>query len=182
MKLINTGVFLDRIRDLDGADVSCYKKYFRDMKQVYENPAGMDEDTLMYTVYNDTRASAKEAGSLRFGLTVMEPVWVNEECNMTRGHFHADLTYDEYYVGVKGEGILLFMDESGTTWGEKVYPGSVHYINGRYAHRLVNTGTEKFSVACVWGARAGHDYEAVEQKEFAVRIYRKENRVIIKDR
>ena len=182
MKLVNTGIYLDRIRDLDGPDVTCCRKYFKDMKQVYENPAGMDEETLMYTVYNDGRAVSEENGSLRFGLTVMEPVLVNGECNMTRGHFHADPHCDEYYVGIRGEGILLYMDRDGKTWGEKVHPGSVHYINGQYAHRLVNTGVEKFSAGCVWPAKAGHDYKAVEQREFAVRIYLENNKVIMKER
>ena len=101
---------------------------------------------------------------------------------MTRGHFHADPHCDEYYVGIRGEGILLYMDRDGKTWGEKVHPGSVHYINGQYAHRLVNTGVEKFSAGCVWPAKAGHDYKAVEQREFAVRIYLENNKVIMKER
>ena len=79
----------------------------------------------------------------------MKPVLVNGECNITRGHFHQALNCDEIYFCFQGEGLLLYMDENGKCWAEKMSAGSVHYIDGRLAHRLVNTGDGELHIgAC----------------------------------
>ena len=115
-----------------------------------------------------------EHDGLCYGLTVMQPVCVNGECNVTRGHFHEDLDCDEIYCGMGGEGLLLLMDEDYHCHAEKVYCGSVHYIDGHLAHRLVNTGNSELKVQCMWPSNAGHDYKRVEDHPFTVRVY-KEN-------
>ena len=104
----------------------------------------------------------------------MQPVCVNGECNVTRGHFHENLDCDEIYCGMGGEGLLLLMDEDYHCHAEKVKCGSVHYIDGHLAHRLVNTGNSELKVQCMWPSNAGHDYKRVEEHPFTVRVF-KEN-------
>ena len=129
---------------------------------------GVSDDQIMYEVYS------YEHDGLCYGLTVMQPVCVNGECNVTRGHFHENLDCDEIYCGMGGEGLLLLMDEDYHCHAEKVKCGSVHYIDGHLAHRLVNTGNTEFKVQCMWPSHAGHDYKRVEDHPFTVRVY-KEN-------
>ena len=75
----------------------------------------VSDDQVMYEVYT------YEHDGLCYGLTVMQPVCVNGECNVTRGHFHEDLDCDEIYCGMGGEGLLLLMDEDYHCHAEKVY-------------------------------------------------------------
>lgn len=58
---------------------------------------------------------------------------------MTKSHFHENMDCTEFYFGIAGEGLLLLMDETGQTWAEKIYEGSLHHIDGHIAHRLMNT-------------------------------------------
>jgi glucose-6-phosphate isomerase len=182
MKIIDPEVILDENRNLSGSKVSCYRKYMKDMRQVYVSSDGVEDDELLYTVYNDMRTDHTDGGAMNLGLTVMEPVLINGECNMTRGHFHQIKSCDEFYMGVAGNGLLMYMDRDGKTWAEKVYPGSLHYINGQYAHRLVNTGKERFKVLCCWPAVSGHDYASIEEKGFGARVFVRDGRMVIEDK
>ncbi|MDI3312094.1 MAG: glucose-6-phosphate isomerase family protein, partial [Thermoanaerobacterium sp.] len=102
---------------------------------------------------------------------------IEDECNMTRGHFHQDKNCAEYYFCVEGEGLLLLMNDNSEMWAEKVYPGSVHYIDGKYAHRLVNIGDTVLKVGACWPTTAGHDYDAIEKNEFPYRVYKRNGKV-----
>ena len=141
---------------------------------------GLKEDTVMYEVYQYTEEDDSHPGHLSWGLTVLYPLTVGGECNMTRGHFHRDRECAEVYCGAEGEGLLLLMDEEGRTWAEEVRPGSVHYIKGRLAHRLVNTGAGPLKVAACWPTAAGHDYESVERQPFGWRVYRGDSGLVYK--
>ncbi|MCB6313949.1 cupin domain-containing protein, partial [Gordonibacter pamelaeae] len=81
---------------------------------------------------------------------MLYPVLVNGECNMTRGHWHENRECVEFYFCLSGEGLLMLMDEDGTTWAEKTYPGSLHHIDGHLAHRLINTGEEPMKIGACW--------------------------------
>lgn len=171
--LFNDGV-------LDGEGVVSSRKYLKDMKSIYKKDiayAGYDPETIVYEVYSYGKGDESLKGNLFWGLTVMYPVYIDGECNMTRGHYHADRECTEYYLGVSGEGLLLFMDDSGNMWAEKVEPGSLHYVDGRYAHRLVNTGDTVFKVGACWPTAAGHDYVSVEKNEFPYRVYRIDGKI-----
>ena len=56
-------------------------------------------------------------------------------------------------------------------------PGSLQYIDGRLAHRLINTGDTMFKVAACWANRAGNDYSAIEEKSFPVRCFKKDGQI-----
>lgn len=162
---------------LKGKNVQHYKKYYKDIDFAYESKdITLPKNTLMYEVFS---ISKEEDNTLFCGLTLMYPVMVNGECNLTRGHYHLDRSEPEVYFGCEGEGLLLFMKDN-EVFAEKVYKGSVHYINGQYAHRLVNTGSTVFKVGACWKEKAGHNYEEIERLPFPVRIFKKENKIEIK--
>jgi glucose-6-phosphate isomerase len=66
--------------------------------------------------------------------------------------------------------MLLFMDEQRRVWAERMYPGSLHYIPGRVAHRVANTGSRILSFAACWPSDAGHNYAEIAENGFACRL------------
>ena len=167
---------------ISGSDVVTSKKLYKDAASFYKqkDPA-MSKDTLMYEVYQYTGGklyskdvlctqNKDKAGDLNWGLTVLYPVTVMQECNMTRGHWHENQACAEFYLGVEGTGLLMLMDHDGTTWCEEICKGSLHYIDGTLAHRLINTGDTVCKVAACWPKDAGHDYAAVEKQPFGYRV------------
>lgn len=168
---------------ITGDEVETSQKLFRDAKSFYENSdCELSDDTVMYEVYTYAKGNPKQIGNLNWGLTVMKPVYVNGECNITRGHFHEDLNCAEMYFCLHGEGLLLLMDEEGNCHAEKMKTGTVHHIDGDLAHRLVNTGTEELRVGACWPTTAGHDYARIEQSPFRVRIYKENDEIIVRER
>lgn len=163
-----------------GMPVAMYEKRFSDIAFAYHNPENIYKNTLMYTVYSYESGNPSQRGNLNWGLTILEPVLVNGECNMTRGHFHVDRNCAEIYLGLGGEGLLLLMDESGNMTAERMFNGSVHHIDGKFAHRVVNTGDSRLLVGACWPSTAGHDYAATEKTPFCYRVYRTENGIEIK--
>lgn len=157
---------------LEGSDVAVSEKRLKDAA-FFENKEGVDPETLLYTVY-----SHGDGKGLNWGLSVLEPVKVNGQYNMTRGHFHENLDAQEYYWVLGGRGYLLLMDEAGNTWAEVCKPGSLHRIDGHHAHRLINTGDEQLRVACCWPANAGHDYGRVERMPFGDLCMEKEGETV----
>lgn len=179
MEIIDVNVHHDFLNGvITGKDVQKSIKYYKQAKSFYKDvDSNLKEDTIMYEVYTYSKAIDHSDGKLNYGLTVMQPVCVNGECNMTRGHFHENLECDEIYCCMHGTGLLLLMDEKGHCTAEKMSVGSIHYIDGYLAHRLVNTGNEELKVQCIWPANAGHDYKRIEDHPFTVRIF-KENQHI----
>ena len=166
----------------EGSAVSTSNKLFKDIKGIYLNSENVADDTLMYTVYTAMQDHPEIPGHLNVGMTVLMPVYINDECNMTRGHFHDDLDCAEVYIGISGEGLLVYMDQNGFTFAEKVYPGSTHLIDGKLAHRLVNTGEVPFKVGAVWPSTAGHNYAAIEAHEFEYRIFKRNGEIVTEKR
>lgn len=167
--------------NIEGETVVTNKKLFKDIKDIYLNSEGVDDNTLMYTVYSYINGDQNNKYNLSYGLSVLHPVYINGECNMTKGHYHDDELFPEIYVGLSGEGLLLLMDKNGNEQIEKVTKGSVHYIDGKYAHRLVNTGDTDLKVQAVWSPCAGHDYKSIENKGFKHRIFKNNGKIEIKE-
>lgn len=177
MQITDSKVFHDYLNGvIEGEGVKKSKKLYSSAKAFYQSvDSNIMDDQIMYEVYS------YEHDGLCYGLTVMQPVFVNGECNITRGHFHEDLNCDEIYCGMGGEGLLLLMDENYCCYAEKVKCGSVHYIDGHLAHRLVNTGNMELKVQCIWPANAGHDYKRVEEHPFTVRIYKENHKIRVEE-
>ncbi|OHX63844.1 glucose-6-phosphate isomerase family protein [Flammeovirga pacifica] len=163
---INTG-------KLSGEGVITAQKKLSQLENVFEDEAtraSMDQEQLIYEVQAFMPVEEGKEGGLYFGNSTIFPGKVNEEYFMTRGHFHAKLDTAEYYWCIQGKGALILMDENGKTWLEEMTPGSVHYIPGKIAHRVANTGEEKLVFNACWPSEAGHDYGTIEKEGFGARL------------
>lgn len=173
MKIIEPRAWHEMIEGvLTGDNVKHYKKYLEEVKNIYKDSDGTDLSTLVYEVYSYSEGEEKKAGNLFWGLTVMYPVYLKGECNMTRGHFHEDTDCAEFYFGLEGEGLLLLMNKAGDMWAEKISKGSLHHIDGEIAHRIVNIGDDVLKVGACWPTTSGHDYKSIENKQFPYRIFK----------
>ena len=130
----------------------------------------LNDDTLVYYVQSWMPVPEGTTGGLFYGTSTIMTGKVGEEYFMTKGHFHLKPDRAEFYWGVRGEGVLIMMDRNRNTWGERIYPGSLHYINGEIAHRMANTGQEQLIVGACWPSDAGHDYEEIEHNGFSARL------------
>jgi glucose-6-phosphate isomerase, archaeal len=108
------------------------------------------------------------AGDLHFGLGVIQPGRVGEEFFMTKGHLHEWREAAEVYIGLSGAGLMLLEDER--THEARAVPfgaNAIVYVPGFTAHRTVNIGLEPLKYIGVYPARAGHDYAAIRDQNFA---------------
>jgi glucose-6-phosphate isomerase len=128
--------------------------------------SGLDPDREVYRVQWWSPVPAGDEGGLFWGVTILQPGKVGVEYFMTHGHFHANRTRAEYYAPVTGKGMLLRMDDQRKTWGEEMSPGSLHYISGQHAHRVVNVGDEPLVFWACWGSDAGYDYGTIRALGF----------------
>lgn len=93
-------------------------------------------------------------------------------------HFHKiDPPCDEYYFGVAGEGFLLFWDGADDFFAEKVFPGSLHYINAKYAHRIINSGDTVLVVSACSLPATRQDHGIIEEKPFPYRCYKRDGQI-----
>ena len=160
---------------LSGKEVTRGGKSIGQLKGVFADEdarAAMPQDTPAYNVVAHFPVSEGTPGGLFFGVSLLEPGVVGREFFMTRGHYHAQIDRGEYYWGIRGTGLLVLMTKDRTWRVEPVKPGSLHYIPGHTAHRLVNTGDEQMAVGACWPSDAGHDYASIDRDGFSVRVMR----------
>lgn len=141
----------------------------------------MDPDTVVYSVECHEAVATGTAGGLFFGTSTVMPGRVGNEYFMTKGHFHSRVETAEYYWGISGAGILLLMEMDGSCRAEEVAPGSLHYIPGGVAHRLVNTGNCELVVGACWPSDAGHDYGSIEARGFPVRVVCRDGLTVLEE-
>lgn len=132
--------------------------------------ASLPGETVVYRVHMYAPVAEQTEGGLLFGTSYVQPGKVGGEYFMTKGHFHQKRDRGEFYWGLEGRGVLLMMDEQGRCTAEEVTPGSLHYIPGFTAHRLVNTGDVTLAVGACWPSDAGHDYGSIAQTGFPLRV------------
>ena len=142
----------------------------------------MDPETVVYSVECHEAVKEGTPGGLFFGTSTVKPGRVGDEYFMTKGHFHSRRETAEYYWGISGSGVLLLMDESGVCRAEEMTSGSLHYIPGRVAHRLINTGEDDLIVGACWPSDAGHDYGSIETKGFPVRVFCRDGRPVLEEK
>lgn len=157
---------------LSGEGVQSKETTFAMTKAIYaDTSSSLPPSTLMYRVDAHMPVPAGTEGGLSFGISHLMPVMVGSEYCMTKGHFHAIGNRGEYYWGIAGKGLLLLMDRSRHCWVEDVFPGSLHYIPGETAHRLVNTGSGTLSVGACWNSDAGYDYGTILKEGFSLGVF-----------
>lgn len=132
--------------------------------------AAMDRSQVVYRVQWLSAEAADREGALLWGNTTLDPGKVGDEYFMTHGHFHLKRDRSEFYATVQGEGMLVLMDENREGRVEKMKAGSLHYINGNVAHRVVNTGPSQLRFVACWPADAGHDYGTIAEEGFSLRV------------
>ena len=172
MKVVEPYVFHHMDGVIEGLEVQHNLKMYDDVAYLYERKR--DDNPIVYEVYSYTQGE-EGPGHLNWGLTILKPILSFEECNMTKGHFHVNKDCAEIYFGIAGDGLLLFMDEAGSTWAQKVCKCSLHYIDGHWAQRLVNVGDSDLKVGACWSTDAGHDYQSIKESEFGYRIFKRRN-------
>jgi len=158
---------------ISGEGVEESVKTLGQLEGIFEDePAwrAMNPDTEVYRVRYWRPVSDGKTGGLFWGSTVLQPGRVGDEYFMTHGHFHAIRDRAEFYATVKGTGALLIMREDGELWSQKMKPGTVHYIPGDVAHRVVNTGDEPLIFLASWPSDAGHDYARIRATGFSKRL------------
>jgi len=136
----------------------------------------MDESTVVYRVQWTEPVIQGTMGGLFWGSTIIEPGRVGDEYFMTHGHFHSKRDRGEYYGAIGGKGLLLLMDEFRVTRTEAMFPGSLHFIAGGLAHRVVNTGDEPLLFWACWPSDAGHDYASIKAEGFGARVLLRDGR------
>lgn len=160
---------------LQGAAVVEDRRTIGELQGVFANEKArseLDPEALAYSVRCYFPVPEGTEGGLFFGCTYLQPGLVGDEYFMTKGHFHAKRDTAEFYWGIEGEGILLLMNEDRTIRAERVRPGSLHYIPGRVAHRMVNVGDTVFTFGACWPSDAGHDYQSIREEGFSARVMR----------
>lgn len=163
---------------LQGQAVQTTQRVLKDLKGCFSDSEAFEESDLSQIVYEvqiHARETEGKEGGLFWGVSCVYPGKVGNEYFMTKGHFHLQRDTAEYYFGIQGEGVLLLMDESGKCRGEKVKAGSLHYIPGKIAHRLVNSGNGNLLVGACWPSNAGHDYGSIAQNGFSKRVFCMDN-------
>jgi len=129
-----------------------------------------DASKVVYEIYGSP-AEVEGVAALLRATTVLHPGQVDGEFFMTRGHFHTNPERGEFMVTLSGEGLLVLMNRSRECRTEPMRCGSIHDIDGRDAHRVVNTGDVPLVFLVVWMSDCGHDYEAIRERGFGVRVY-----------
>ena len=146
--------------------ISDLKGLFEDQKAFREK----DPNQIAYEVESYFPVAEGTEGGLFFGITKIQSGTIGKEYMMTRGHSHVLENRAEFYWSIEGEGMLLLMDKDRHMWAEKMYPGSLHYINGFTAHRVANTGVSVLSFGACWPSDAGHNYELIAKNGFSKRL------------
>jgi glucose-6-phosphate isomerase len=164
-------IFIDD--NLIGDKVEKTARKIKDLKGVFSDEQSyshIPEDSLVYEISCVFPEKEGISGGLFFGITCLYPGKVGDEYYMTKGHFHAQRDRAEFYWGIKGEGMLIMMDENRKVWAERMFPGSLHYIPGGIAHRVANTGNRLLSFGACWPSDAGHNYREILSKGFGKRL------------
>jgi glucose-6-phosphate isomerase len=159
--------------DLDAATIAGRPRVERrlsDLRGCFRDPAAYEAalavgDPLVYAVASVEPAGGE--GDLHYGLGMIMPGRVGDEYWLTKGHLHAWRPAAEFYIGLRGAGMMLLEEESG---GEArmvaLTAHGVVYVPGHTAHRTMNTGSEPLLYLGVYPARAGHDYSTIAKKNF----------------
>lgn len=167
--------------ELMGESVLRSRKVLADLRGLFADPEAADaaSDAEVYNVQWFAAGRPNAEGGLLWGCTHLHPGRVAGEYFMTHGHFHALATRDEIYLVASGRGLLLRMERSGRTWAEEMGPGTVHYIEGKHGHRVVNTGDEPLVFWASWPGDAGYDYASIVRDGFGIRVFERDGEPVL---
>ncbi|MFC4601096.1 glucose-6-phosphate isomerase family protein [Cohnella hongkongensis] len=169
---------------LSGEQVNRAVRRLKDLRGLFADEAAflaMDPEQIVYEVHAHDACGPVEGG-LFFGVSTLFPGKVGQEYFMTKGHIHERRNRGEYYWGIEGRGALVTMNERREATVAVIEPGSLHYVPGNTAHRIANTGNVPLVVGACWPADAGHDYDAIAERGFPVRIVEENGAPVVRNR
>jgi glucose-6-phosphate isomerase, archaeal len=161
-------VILNFDRGTFGDSPAQSRRTLGDLAEIFEGEVGNPEQVVYETF--GCPGEVEGPPRLLFATTVIQPGDVEGEFFMTRGHFHTNSERGELMFTLKGAGALLLMDREGKTWAEEMELGSTHDIDGKHAHRVVNTGGEPLIFLVAWMSDCGHDYDSIKKSGFGKRL------------
>lgn len=167
-------------------DLPMVRRHLSDLKGCFLDEGAYEAaltegNPLVYTVAAVEPGSGE--GDLHYGIGVIYPGKVGDEYFLTKGHLHAWRPAAEFYIGLKGRGVMLLEDEStGATSMQALEPNGVVYVPGYTAHRTMNVGEEPLVYLGVYPARAGHDYGAIAERNFRGVVVQRDGRPTLIER
>lgn len=139
------------------------------------------EDALLYRV--QSHKWGDNGADLICGFGVLMPGKIGDEYFLTKGHYHERREAAEIYHGLSGEGYMLLEDErSGESQLVPLMPNSVVYVPGYTAHRTINTGSVPLTYIGINVADAGHDYGAIQERNFLKVVVEQDGKPVMLDR
>lgn len=136
---------------------------------------------IIYTVASVQPAEGE--GQLHYGIGMIMPGRIGDEYFLTKGHLHEWRPAAEFYIGLRGEGMMLLEDiNSGESRMLDLVSNSAVYVPGFTAHRTVNVGTVPLVYLGVYPAAAGHDYNSIAEKNFRKVIVARDNTPVMIER
>ena len=140
-----------------------------------------NHDPVVYTV--SSIQSAQGEGQLHCGLGVIMPGRIGSEYYFTKGHLHSWRDASEFYVGLKGQGMMILEHESShESVVIDLLPHSIAYVPDHTAHRTVNIGDTPLVYLGIYPAEAGHDYGSIAERNFKRVIVAVDNKPVVMDR
>ena len=164
--LVPEGVFIDGKTGEVSPATERYTKTIGDLRGFFHDTESLDRMVAAngeLPVY-EVIGYRKEGSDLFFGTTVMSPGKVGGEFFMTRGHFHRRRDRGEAYYTQSGEGILLLQSRAGESRTVDMKPGVCAFIPPDWAHRSINTGSEKLVFTWFCATDAGHEYGEILER------------------
>ncbi len=158
--LFPEGVKIDGQSGEVSPETGRYQKRLSELRGIYQDAAAFDREVAARgdpVVYEVIDYRNKES-DLSFGTTIMHPGQIAGEYFMTRGHYHERKECGEAYYTQSGEGLLLLESRDGEIRTVEMKPGICAFIPPDWAHRSINTGTEKLVFVWFCATDAGHDY------------------------
>ena len=123
-------------------------------------------DSTVYEVHRTEPDDQPPDAALCYAATIVYPGRVGDEYYMTRGHTHANEHAPEVYLTVRGQGMMLLQTTDYQVQALTMTLGTVLYVPGATAHRLVNIGGEALVTFAVYPVAAGLNYAPVEHHGF----------------
>lgn len=136
------------------------RRTLSELRSIFTVPPQEGRDEVVYETHG-MPAEIEGEPKLLYATTILQPGTVGDEFFMTRGHFHTRTDRGELMFTLQGEGALVLMNRDRTTWMESMSPGSTHDIDGRFAHRVANTGAVPLVFLVAWMSDCGHDYASI---------------------
>ncbi len=136
---------------------------------------------IIYTVASVEPAAGD--GQLHYCIGMIMPGRVGDEYYLTKGHLHEWRPAAEFYIGLRGKGMMLLEDiNSGESRMLDLVANSAVYVPGFTAHRTVNVGAVPLVYLGVYPAAAGHDYRTIAEKNFRKVIVMRNDRPVLMER